>query len=125
MTNAQLDHLKRIDAHLEHLLAIAAKRTPGRWKAHVNNKRAITVGPINGPTVLSGEYFDIEDEDAAFIAACSNNAEAGWRATRAAIALLVSMGERQHDIETAKAAFDAFESILAAFPLEMLATQQE
>ena len=32
MTPAQLDHLRAIDAHLDALLALAAKRTPGRWE---------------------------------------------------------------------------------------------
>ena len=101
MTTAQLDHLRRIDAHLEHLLDIAAKRTPGEW------------GCVNSPLGGTGEQ---DERDEMFVEACAGNAEAGWRATRAAIALLLSMGEHRHDIETAKAGFDALESILAAFP---------
>lgn len=31
MTPAQLDHLRRIDAHLVNLLSTAEKRTPGEW----------------------------------------------------------------------------------------------
>jgi hypothetical protein len=43
MTPAQLDHLRAIDAHLDALLALAAKRTPGLWQAWtstVNGERA-------------------------------------------------------------------------------------
>ena len=116
MTPEQLDHLRRIDAHLANLLDIAAKRTPGEWAStsasvrHGYKGRDLTA-------VCSVTYKDREDEaNATFIASCAGNAEAGWRATRAAIALLLSMGEHQHDIETAKAGFDALESILAAFP---------
>lgn len=31
MTPTQLDHLRAIDAHIDALLALAAKRTPGEW----------------------------------------------------------------------------------------------
>ena len=126
MTPAQLDHLRRIDAHLEHLLDIAAKRTPGEWKmdGSVSFNHIVTQKesekPLNQRRAIVTEYKMYPPEqaksDVEYIASCAGNAEAGWRATRAAIALLLSMGEHRHDIETAKAGFDALESILAAFP---------
>ena len=113
MTPAQLDHLKRIDAHLANLLAIAEKRTPGEWEVDQSTTWDQARG-IHPQIVQRNAYLTADD--AAFIASCAGNAEAGWKATRAAIALLLSMGEHRHDIETAKAGFDALESILAAFP---------
>ena len=119
MTPAQLDKLRRIDAHLANLLSTAEKRTPGEWETDQRAKR---------PAVFNTEGLFIDTNmrpyDASFIASCAGNAEAGWKSTRAMIALLLSMGNRQHDIETAKAGFDAFESILAAFPLETLNPKQ-
>ena len=117
MTPEQLDHLRRIDAHLANLLDIAAKRTPGEWTW---NAKYGGSAEILEPRIWLGESSILPAKEphrnAAYIASCAGNAEAGWRATRAAIALLLSMGEHQHDIETAKAGFDALESILAAFP---------
>lgn len=85
MTPAQLEKLRRIDAHLANLLAIAAKRTPGEWAStsasvrHGYKGRDLTA-------VCSVTYKDREDEaNAAFIASCAGSAEAGWKATRAAI----------------------------------------
>ena len=85
MTPAQIEHLKRIDAHLERLLAIAEKRTPWRWVAG-----ATIIG--NGVDTTVCEMPSCESDQLAwrdnihFIASCAGNAEAGWRATRAAIA---------------------------------------
>jgi hypothetical protein len=86
MTPAQLDHLKRLDAHLDALLALAAKRTPGEWKTKDDlcaKSGYHFVGMASSPlgTVVTGI-----EADAAFIAACAGRAEAGWRATKAAIA---------------------------------------
>ena len=72
-----------------------------------------------GFTGLPGSV-EVGGHNAAFIASCANNAEAGWRSTKAAIALLLSMSQRMHDIETARAGFDSLEAILAEWPLETL-----
>jgi hypothetical protein len=107
MTSEQLDHLRTIDAHIDALLALAAKRTPGRW--------------LPGSDTVWAK--DEEDErvcndcggwDPDFIAACAGRAEAGWRATKAAIASL------QYKSAHSGVARDALEAILAAWPLEIL-----
>jgi len=125
MTPAQLDHLRRIDAHLARLLDIAAKRTPGRWHGKHGNdlvyrKDWIIAGAFEGEYVTN-DCPIIPDEErhanAAFIASCAGNAEAGWKATRAAIAWLDRMGAMMglNSVEQKLA-----DSILAAFPLESL-----
>lgn len=117
MTPSQLEHLKLIDAHLERLLAIAEKRTPGEWEVDQSTTWDQARG-IHPQIVQRNAYLTAED--AAFIASCAGNAEAGWRATRAAIALLFAMCDGAHSINTVIAAQKMGKSILAAFPLELI-----
>jgi hypothetical protein len=78
------EHLQKIKAKCQKLLAIAEKRTQGQWtQDHLyvdtdddNNDLIKTAGNIN---------------NAAFIASCAGAAEAGWRATIAAIEFAESM----------------------------------
>ena len=112
MTPSQLEHLKLIDTHLERLLAIAEKRTPGEWKQDY-----IYVDTSDKADLIKAEG---NVGNAAFIASCAGNAEAGWRATRVAIALLFAMCDGAHSINTVMAAEEMGKSILAAFPLELI-----
>ncbi len=134
MTPSQLEHLKLIDAHLERLLAIASKRTPGEWLPDSEeglvtfvsheSELGFDITPIAEVSLWAN--IDEPDEsytkgqqeavaNAAFIASAAGNAEAGWRTTRAAIAIILSLSS--HDEEATK---ELIESILAAFPLESL-----
>lgn len=75
------EHLDLILAKCRALLALAEKRTPGEWSKHPNiaiNRWQITTGRYNCAEVLT-------EGNAGFIAACAESAEAGWRATIAAI----------------------------------------
>lgn len=119
MTPAQRDHLRRIDAHLANLLSTSEKRTPGEWTARSNTEHIDYGEPIrvesNKPP-FSVAYHGSKNcflsaGDAAFIAACAGNAEAGWKATRAAIAHILSGGHGHDNGEDLLA-----ESIIAAFP---------
>ena len=95
MTPAQLDHLRRIDAHLANLLSTAEKRTPGEYI-----KRGTYVGSKDSHRGVADccYYGYAENEDnAAFIASCAGNAEAGWRATRSAIAEILSAHEAAYE----------------------------
>ena len=123
MTPSQLEHLKLIDAHLERLLAIAEKRTPEEWRSGGGlNLQMQSTGKIYIHPGIAAMFQSnlFAEEDAAFIASCAGNAEAGWRATRAAIALLFAMCDGAHSINTVIAAQKMGESILAAFPLELI-----
>lgn len=123
MTPAQLEHLRKIDAHLEKLLSQAEKRTPGRWVAHFNTI-ATSKGWWGVASTSSHECVGHEDcpmipdeekqSNATFIASCAGNAEAGWKAARAAIKWLID-GPAFTESENW-----LLESILAAFPLEII-----
>lgn len=128
MTPAQLEHLKLIDAHLERLLAIAKKRTPGEWHIENISPARHDVVKKSGGKITSifrahdgcHEYREAALPDASFIASCAGNAEAGWRATRAVI-------KRFHDSAICREWHGymqtAVEPILAAFPIETLTSQ--
>ena len=113
MTPSQLEHLKLIDAHLARLLDIAAKRTPGDYV-----KLDTYVGSKDNHHGIADFCYcgEAENEDnASYFASCAGNAEAGWRATRAAIAHIVSGGHGHDNGEDLLA-----KSILAAFPLALI-----
>ncbi len=91
----RLDHLRAIEAHLDRLLGIAAKRTPGEWDASGSKNEVIgnnEYGFISKEEVCwSPKRNQFWPENATFIALCANNAEAGWRSTKAAIADWLSL----------------------------------
>lgn len=86
MTPAQLEHLRRLDAHLAALINLAAKRTPGEWHegySIVGDGVSVTVCNAPQPLETLGKNWTV---NRAFISSCAGNAEAGWRSTKAAIA---------------------------------------
>lgn len=114
MIPAQLDHLRRIDAHLANLLATAEKRTPGSWEVDQSTTWDQARG-IHPQIVQRNAYLTAED--AAFIAAAAGNAEAGWRATRAAIACLLVICDPASGADFTNYGGETFlPQILAAFP---------
>jgi hypothetical protein len=98
-------HLDRIVAKCRELLAIAEKRTPGKWNAGGN---------------YDADYVTTDDEafcvfhrgDAAFIASCAGSAEAAWRVTIAAI-------EQCREIRSPETG-EVLDAIVAAWPEELL-----
>lgn len=149
MTTAQLDHLRILDAHLDRLLETAKTRTPGRWKVKEHSWQDSSIwSPSTGKTtaILSIEDDEesaedeglLRDANAAFIASCAGNAEAGWRSTKAAITALTHFQSVDlspcnggscmvaTDAEDALESFtNAFaESILTAWPLELITKHQ-
>lgn len=113
MTPSQLKHLKLIDAHCERMLAIAEKRTPGEWGT---NEGQFVCDENHGIAECYHRDPDENDRNAAFIASCAGNAEAGWRATRATIDWLIFM----HDHGEGWRNVGLVEDILATFPLELI-----
>ena len=69
---------------------------------------------------LIDAYCEHKLAAAEYIPHYSEGAEAGWRTTRAAIALLFAMCDGAHSINTVIAAKKMGESILTAFPLELV-----
>lgn len=137
MTPTQLEHLKRIDAHLERLLDIASKRTLGKWRAESSRAYCADESVTHNVVGPPSDFMYLQElPDAIYIAACAGNAEAGWRATRVAIAALSKIAEEREPVEhgdcgngpyvsmfrtsAARFAEQELESILAAFPLETL-----
>ncbi len=93
------EHLQRIKEKCRELLAIAEKRTVGKWKMEtVPTSCGVChkIGPFPGRekgnhACVYVDYHKAADElqaNAAFIASCAGPAEAGWRATIAAIDLI-------------------------------------
>jgi hypothetical protein len=105
-------HLQRIKAKCQKLLAIAEKRTAGEWRVFPSYR----VNELSGLCVAEMESMtsDERDRNADFIASCAGAAEAGWRATIAAIEILPALDR----IESGRLA----DEIIAAWPEELLLT---
>ena len=111
-------------ATLRALVAAGEKATPGEWEAD----QAVTWDQSCGinPQIVQRNAY-LTPDDATFIASCAGNAEAGWRATRAAIATALNCESWDYMIKAMYIRQDAeaiLESILAAFPLEILNPQK-
>lgn len=126
MTPYQLDHLSRIKTHLETLLANAEKRTPGEWKISESvinqiytNKKGSNAYIADIIGVDWGGVSPYEGKsNAAFIASCAGNAEAGWRSTLAAIELIE---DRFNSLAIQSlSTYTCLSAILTAWPLESL-----
>jgi hypothetical protein len=117
MTLSQLEHLKKIDAHLERLLAQAEKRTPERWR-NTDTGAANVIAFPDQPNRDRPEFDGVvyihtknRRHDATFIASCAGNAEAGWKATRVVIAVILSLSTHEEP-----ATIDLINGILSSFP---------
>lgn len=131
MTPSQLDHLRRIDAHLASLLETAKKRTPGRWRRWGNpEEHSLHVRTGDNDHAIADcwqQSSEKNEHNAAFIASCAGNAEAGWESTRAAICGLLLIAQfdlngrvvRDESLNGRNAEY-ALERILAQWPLESL-----
>jgi hypothetical protein len=93
MTNEE--KLQRIRARCVELLELAEKRTPGKWKYDFDltgfpriNNGSVGVAVTN----LGCSSYIQREHDATFIASCAGPAEAGWKATIAAIDGLLELG---------------------------------
>lgn len=123
MTIEQRQHLQRIVARIDKLLAVAEKRTPGAWAYRpFGNYEEFEIEP---PLFFAepAESGELSEGDAAFIAQCAGNAEAGWRATKAAIETALDCQSWDESIRQRYIRQDAetvIESILAAWPPELL-----
>lgn len=123
MTPAQIEHLKRIDAHLANLLSTAEKRTAGEWTTRSNTEHIDYGEPIrvesNKPP-FSVAYHGSKNcflsaGDAAFIAACAGNAEAGWKTLRDEVREFIEIYDAVPGMQWVHAE-KRVASILTAFP---------
>ena len=103
--NTITEKLNAIAAKCRALLALAEKRTQGKW---IHDKSSETIGDVttenlDGIAQAQERISEagkgraaqniMRDKNAAYIAACAGAAEAGWRTTLAAITALDDMGE--------------------------------
>ncbi len=79
------EHLNKIVARCRTLLALAEKRTPGRWGNETPSYRAYAMSGRHCVAEMMTHTSHQRDSDAAYIVACAGAAEAGWKATIAAI----------------------------------------
>jgi len=112
------EHLEKIKAKCQELLATAEKRTEGIWRHNEINDVRITALAMHQNPVLSGNDIELTCFDGDFIASCAGPAEAGWRATIAAIDVLQkSWLEGSIHYGTGR---KALETIVTAWPEELL-----
>lgn len=107
----------------EELLVLAEKRTLKEWSLPPELQRRDYEPFANGGCVrIDKDIYGIRCDDAAYIAACGSGvAEAGWKATIAAIDLCTSL--KQISLPTSwnfNVALTFENSIMAAWPEELL-----
>lgn len=128
MTPTQLEHLRLLKAHLETLLETAKKRAPGEWLAPTDESWNVwemegdEVGAHCiahcGPKRNFARGMSSSVTNAAFIASCAGNAEAGWKSTLAAVLLIEQLDGYDLNIdETTSALLD---KLVTAWPIETL-----
>ena len=109
----QQEHLKLIRARCVELIEIAEKRTAGTW--YTRHCRVLQANAMQVATAFSPDFIELESsQNAAFIASCAGAAEAGWRATIAAIDGLEEMDETTHLRDFIAS------NIIASWPAELL-----
>jgi len=111
------EHLQLIKTECERLLAIAEKRTQGKWIHREGFRMCLFSDALHQDPVLYGDEYVIDGTDADYIAACAGHAEAGWRSTIAAIDLIFFVQKTYPDL---CATIHAADEILAAWPIELL-----
>lgn len=120
-----LDHLNLIKLFCLRNLEIAAKRTPGEWQSEMDEDSLCGDQLVTAMCKRAdGSWYQMvwkdignSDEtqavlDADFIATCAGAAEAGWKATIAAIEHMEARNFRHTD--------EFMDRILAAYPLTLI-----
>lgn len=110
------EHLNAIKAKCLSLLAIAEKRTPGRWSLQTDHQWIAIVNGNNSRIAsvsASGRNYN-----AAFIASAAGPFEAALRSTIAAIEILETI-HANTDFDDQRA-WGGLTQILAAWPLDLL-----
>ena len=107
-------HLERIKQKCKELLAIAENRAKGKW--NTGSEAIIASKEKIADIVCERTYMHASAElwygNAAFIASCAENSEAGWRATIAAIDFIDDLGPDEGSILS--------DNIIAVWPEEIL-----
>ena len=117
------EHLEKIKAKCQQLLATAEKRTPGKW---IHDACAVIsrCSEHDGEARkhIDGGFYRIEVDGApsacTYIASCAGPAEAGWRATIAVIHNALCAGHEFWELPPARQS--DLKLIIAAWPEELL-----
>jgi hypothetical protein len=118
----QTEHLNLILSRCRDLLAIAAKRTPGRWSVdeNITGDRDMIKAPMSedcrGYILTAAKTNNRNEADFAFIASAAGPFEASLRSTIVAINRLTDI---ELSIETDGIADEAIDEIIAAWQLEL------
>ena len=115
-----IEQLQRIKTKCEQLLAIAEKRTPGKWTAwtSIHNGERMPAR-IRSDSYKQMAFVNSSDETAKFIASCAGSAEAGWRSTIVAIDMILCLPAQvltPEELSDTK----AVKYLLSAWPEELL-----
>lgn len=94
--SATIVKLQKIRARCVGLLAIAEKRTPGEWNANMPSYIVRRAADRAGVAEMKTQTSHERDSDAAFISHCAGCAEAGWKATIAAIDGLLGVNDASY-----------------------------
>lgn len=124
-TTEQTQYLSRIKARCLDLLALAEKRTPGKWFSDLERRplRIFQENAMLVATTRTPDHTTLQDQqNADFIASCAGPAEAGWRSTIAAIDLhlIIIAFEERHGTRPNKDTLDSRLAIIAAWHEELL-----
>jgi hypothetical protein len=119
------EHLEKIKSKCRANLARAAKRTPGKWREMEDmNGKQYTGKFVEQAEDVNYVIAEIighqagEQHDAAFIAACAGDAEAGWKATIAAIEWALVLLDCTNELDAGE--HRMINTILAAWPEDSL-----
>jgi len=126
----QTEHLEKIKSRCFANLALAAKRTPGKWREMEDmNGKQYTGKFVEQAEDVNYVIAEIighqtgEQHDAAYIAACAGAAEAGWKATILQITWLLDdwqAADEDGDTDCVRALERRAETILAAWSADSL-----
>ena len=116
------EHLTKIKEKCEQLLELATKRTPGKWLDKTQFVAQLDERTGGYSVKVCGTNYQ---KDTSFIASCAGPAEAGWRATIAAIAGFQRLSKWnftgwEGDCGIIAEIEGEIDAILAAWPEELL-----
>lgn len=121
------EHLNKIVSKCRELLAIAEKRTPGEWKQGKDRSVSHMIyGQIGRLAESIGGEVNRTNANSAFIASCAGPAEAGWKATIAAIEGLLRISASEVSADPYEAcnhpseADEILDTIISAWSEELL-----
>lgn len=113
------EKLQKIKAKCQELLKLGEERTQGTWW-DIETRNGEQVIRTGNPTHTGTDICEVYSHDSEFIASCAGPAEAGWRATIAAIDGWIFILDNAKDQDLQTLARSNLYSIINAWPDELL-----